>query len=80
MRVSETKLTLTNTCGFDSIFQLMLAASTDNEDVYNYAKENQQKNSAFELVVYTATTRKITTKTYALRAKVGAMHVNLLGG
>lgn len=82
IKLQDTKITLTNTCAFDSLYQIFLAASSDNADLQEYVEANSDKNYVFQLIEYTMKMRKITTKSYTLRAVaiINALNVTLAKG
>lgn len=82
VRVDNTKLTIINTCAFDSIFQILLAAATDDPKIQEYIIREKKMNSIFELIEYTINAGKINPKSYNLRARaiVNAMGFKLKKG
>ncbi|KAG5863046.1 hypothetical protein JTB14_009344 [Gonioctena quinquepunctata] len=66
--LNRAKLSLTNTCAFDSIFQIMLAAATDNNSVRGYIEKNKCINALFDITLDVIET-KIQTRIYQKRGK-----------
>lgn len=73
---------MVNTCAYDSLFQIFLAAVSDSKAVQQYVTANSDQNDMFEMIEYTMAVRKITSKTYLMRAKaiVNSLNINLASG
>lgn len=63
------KFSLTNTCSFDSIFQIFLAAATDHKKIQHYMETSKNSNRFFEMVLNVIKTN-IQAKTYQTRAEL----------
>lgn len=61
-------LSVTNTWTFDSLFQILLAAATDNEKIEAFTETKRNDNVILNMV-YDAIKNGICPKTYHLRAK-----------
>lgn len=55
VNIKRKKVTLANTCAFDSIFQLFLAAIFDSDVFENKCKEMTQENVFFQIIRDTST-------------------------
>ncbi|XP_036326593.1 uncharacterized protein LOC118739408 isoform X1 [Rhagoletis pomonella] len=68
-KIGNSKITVSNTCAFDSLFQILLAAAVDNAHIKDYIKDKRQDNLLFNVIDYTMGSLKITPKTYVMRAE-----------
>lgn len=62
------KVSVTNTCAFDSIFQILLAAATDSSSTQKFIDDNKNENKLFHLV-HDTMTMGLRAATYRLRAE-----------
>ena len=67
--INNAKITVTNTCAFDSIFQILLAAVTDYEVVRTYVEKQQSNNALFQMVLGVKNT-KLSIKAYRKRTEI----------
>lgn len=49
VKVENTKLTVINTCAFDSLYQIFLAGSSDRPTLHEFIKANKDENDWFQL-------------------------------
>lgn len=80
LKLKNTKLTVNNTCAFDSLYQILLAVASDHTKFQEYVETNCDNNYLFALIRYTMAMRKVTSKTYLLRAEaiVNALDIVLV--
>jgi len=69
INIKGRKLTLANTCAFDSVFQLFLAAVYDSKPFANKCSLMAKENLFFQMVLNTST-KEISKNTYYNRAKI----------
>lgn len=69
INIKKKKLTLANTCAFDSVFQLFLAAVYDSKTFANKCNLMAKENLFFQMVLDTST-KGISKNTYYNRAKI----------
>lgn len=67
-KLGHNKISLTNTCAFDSILQLFIAAYFDKNEIKNFIS-SQESNTFFKLVL-DITTHGIRQQSYKLRAQI----------
>lgn len=62
------KVSVTNTCAFDSIFQIVLAAATDSSRTQKFIDDNKNENKLYHLV-HDTMTMGLRAATYRFRAE-----------
>lgn len=67
--IGSTKFSITNTCPMDSIFQIFLAAVTDNMKILEFCKKNKMTTPLFQMVLSVAE-GKIQLRTYQQRIEL----------
>lgn len=65
----KVKVSLTNTCAHDSVFQIILAAATDYNEIEVFLRQQQQKCPLFKEVLHVLD-KGVTAKVYQLRASI----------
>lgn len=70
------KITLRNTCAFDSLLQIMLVGFLDYSDIETYLKNNREKVLLFDMIIDIAISN-ITADSYKKRCKILAQHCQL---
>lgn len=69
LKIQNDNYTVTNTCTFDSIFQILLAAGHDNHHILQHMDEVAERNLFFKLIMYTVR-NGISQHVYKLRAQI----------
>lgn len=69
--LDKSKYSFTNTCPFDSLFQILLAGATDCKNVKSYLEKSRLVNPFFNMIL-TVEESRIQSKTYQDR---GALHL-----
>lgn len=72
IKLGKSEVSLTNTCAFDSIFQILLAAGSDNENIKKFVNSNKNENDFFHLVADTME-HGVRHTTYKKRAEIICM-------
>uniref|UniRef100_A0A6M2DQI9 Putative kDa protein in nof-fb transposable element n=1 Tax=Xenopsylla cheopis TaxID=163159 RepID=A0A6M2DQI9_XENCH len=69
IKINNCNYTLSNTCAFDSIFQILLAAAADMCHIFKYLENNSSINIFFGLIINTIQ-KGVTQYTYKVRAQI----------
>lgn len=69
LKINNDNYTVVNTCAFDSIFQILLAAGHDLSHIFTYMEETIEINLFFKLIIYTVK-NGINLNIYKLRAEI----------
>lgn len=69
LKIKGDNYTVANTCAFDSIFQILLAAAHDFKNILQYMKEIEETNLFIKLILHTVT-NGISPYSYKLRAQI----------
>lgn len=82
LKIGRSKVSLSNTCAFDSIFQILLSAATDNIEVAQYIEQCSTENDIYNIVSYVAKMKRINYKAYEMRAAaiIKALDIKLTAG
>lgn len=74
--VGKLRLSVTNTCAFDSIFQVLLAGVTDHSELLKYVQSKKSRNHFFQMII-NVFEKKISQKTYQERGEILAEFKNV---
>ncbi|CAH1183973.1 unnamed protein product [Phaedon cochleariae] len=69
IKIGNSEVSLTNTCAFDSITQILMAAMSDNDNIKKFMNIHRYQNNFFDLV-YDTVEHGISQKTYKRRAEI----------
>lgn len=64
------RLSLTHTCAFDSIFQILLVAANDHSPIKHMIRRHKQRNPMFALVIDAIASNVVQADTYQQRADI----------
>jgi len=69
LKIQNENYTIANTCAFDSIFQILLAAGHDLHHIFQHMDEVAERNLFFKLLIHTVK-NGISQYVYKLRAQI----------